>query len=334
MAKNKLNEDEIIDFVRKNFKTKNKNIIKTIGDDTSVTALTTKKNICQLSTTDTMVEGVHFDLKWMTPFKLGKKLITVSVSDIASMLGDPKYCLISLSLTKNTSLDFIKELYRGIKKALKDYNLELIGGNTTATHGSLTLTSTVLGEAEKSQIAFRNGAKEGDIVFVTDTLGSSYLGLTILLKKNKKNLNFYPKNAVKKHIEPTARLNIAKELRKQKIVTSMTDISDSLLTDLSHIAKESSLKGIINLEKLPLSGELQKLVKKDSFYYNYPLVSGEEYELLFTINEKNREKIQKISKKLKIKITEIGKMQKGQGVTVTDDHGKDFKVTEKIFSHF
>ncbi|MCH2390873.1 MAG: thiamine-phosphate kinase, partial [Nitrospinales bacterium] len=230
-----LGEFGLIERLRSRLNTRSPRVKKGIGDDSAV--FSTRPNTLQLTSTDSLIESIHFDLKTITPKQLGHKAMAVNISDIAAMGGTPYLALISLGLPTSTSKKFIDELYSGLQTICNSYGIELAGGDTVASPKHLFINVCVLGEACKNRVFYRTGAKPGDQIFVTGNLGDSAMGLRILMDKNKNFIATKHRNAlVKKHLEPIPRVKesglLAKSLLK---VTSMIDVSDGLTQDLGHL---------------------------------------------------------------------------------------------------
>lgn len=324
----KLGELGLIKKLAGRFAAHNPRVIKGIGDDTSVTIQDETKYL--LCTTDTLVEDIHFSLKYTPPYNLGKKAVSISLSDIAAMGGTPTFLLTSITIPAKTTTDFINLLYKGIKKRAHEFDVSLIGGNTSSSSGKIIITTTMLGEAPKNEAVFRKGASVGDMIYVTGCLGDSSLGLKIL--KDRKNLK---NKAILKHIDPLPRVREGRELAKRKLASSMIDISDGLISDLRHIAEQSSVGANVWLNRAPLSSSFKRWITDHPQDITLALNGGEDYELLFTASKDNASQIQALSKALSLPITHIGEiMPERYGITVLDGKGKVFPLAMEGFEHF
>lgn len=319
MKLSQIGELSLLEQIRKSFYKKSKNILVGIGDDAAVVKT---KDKYLLITTDMMVEGVHFDLDFATPYQIGFKLISVNVSDIYAMGGEPCYFLLNIAVDKNMTTKFIDSLFEGIKDAMKLYNTSLIGGDLSATHKNMSLSATFVGFTRK--YIQRSGANIGDRIYVTGNLGDSACGLE-LLKKIKRPILLKIKQDIRlKKVPPThpspsrvdgkeggVRLgsdlrticselelssNIVEPLLRRHLMpvarnpkgfvkdaTSMIDVSDGLLIDLTRLCSESKVGARIYEKNIPVSSGL----KKAASYLNISpvklaLSGGEDYELLFT----------------------------------------------------
>lgn len=276
-----------------------KEVIVGVGDDAAV--LKGHKNYLLL-TTDMLVEDDHFCRKWSTPQQVGKKAIEVNVSDIAAMGGLPKYVLVSLCLTKDTSVEFVDGLYKGMNNACKKYKTRIIGGDTT--HGkNIVINIAMIGEVERERLCLRSHAKVGDLICVTGDLGKSTAGLNLLLK--------HKRGYTRAHLEPKARLKEAREISKH--CNAMIDVSDGLAPDVGHICEESDVGAVIHKEKIPISKKTRHAAKqlgKDP--HEFALGGGEDFELIFTIPKRKLKSIQ-----IKAPITVVGRIvPKTEGIYI------------------
>jgi len=307
-----LGEIELIKKISKIIKLFSKDVVKGIGDDTAVLKFDKKHYL--LSTTDTLVEDDHFNLKWFNAEQTGNKAIESNVSDIAAMGGFPKYALISLILPKNTNIDFINKLYNGISKSSKKYKISIIGGNLT--HGkNISITVNMIGIVEKKNLCLRSNAKINDLILVTGNLGASRAGLELLRnKKTGKSINNY--------LNTECKLNIGRKL--SNYVNAMEDVSDGLSSEILNICSESKTGAVIYKEKIPINKNTIKDAKKvNKNAFDYALFGGEDFELVFTINKNKLKKLNKI----KNNFTIIGKiLSKKQGVYLLDK-GKKKKLS-------
>ena len=290
-------------------------ILKGIGDDAAAVKIRADKT---LITTDMLLEGIHFDLSFTTFYQLGYKTLAVNISDIFAMGGKPKYFLLSIGIPKNYQSKNIHELYSGIRKIAKKFGIAVVGGDTSASRHGLVLSGTLIGEAGK--IIMRSGAKEGDSIFVTNTLGDSAMGLMLLKKLRTKNwkLRTSQLKLIKRHLMPEPQ-----PLKDTKKVTAMIDVSDGLLIDLTHICDESKVGAMVYIDKIPISEELAETAKKLSMDpVKFALKGGEDYVLLFTAPPG-----------IKTNAVEIGKII-GKGRFLVDIKGKKIPFKAEGYEHF
>lgn len=293
-----IGEFGLIERFRKLIKT-DSSVIKGTGDDCAV--LEFDRNNYQLFTCDMIIEGIDFTLK-DKPYLIGRKSLAVAISDIAACAGLPRYCLVSLGTPKNTSVEFIDKILKGVLGLAMKYNINLVGGDLSRAK-KLTIDVSMLGIVEKKKLVLRSGAKAGDIIFVTGELGGSILG---------KHLRFMP------------RLKEARFLVNNFRVNSMIDISDGLAQDLGHILHESSKGAIIYEDLIPISKQARNL--------NDALYAGEDFELLFTVPLLEAKKI--CRKKLS-GFKPIGEVtDKKYGFRLVDKKGKEKIIKPKGYQHF
>ena len=294
----KLGEFGLIEHLTKDIKTKNKETIKGIGDDAAI--LEYGDNL-QVVTTDLLVEGIHFNLMYVPLKHLGYKAIMVNLSDVFAMNAQPLQVTVSLAISGKFSVEAIDELYKGMKEACDKFNVDLVGGDTTSSLTGLTISITALGKVKKENISRRSGANVNDLIVVTGDLGGAYMGLQLLERENevfKVDNNMKPQlegydYILKRQLRPEARGDIFEILKELKIIpTSMIDISDGLSSELLHICKESNVGCNLYEDKVPLDSQTKKFAEE--IHIN-PLVTalngGEDYELLFTINMNDYEKL-------------------------------------------
>ena len=293
-----LGEFALIDHITKGFTIENESSQHGIGDDAAV--LDHGKDPTLIST-DLLIEGIHFDLSY-TPLKhLGYKAVVVNISDIYAMNSIPKQITVSVAISNRFTLEAIEELYKGINLACKNYKIDLVGGDTSSSITGLIISISVLGSASKKKIVKRNGAKENDLLVVSGDLGGAYTGLQILEREKavfKVNPNTQPDLSkytycIERQLKPEARKDVIELLDELEIIpTSMIDISDGLSSEILHLSKASEVGFHLFEEKIPIDPEVT--MTSGEFKLNSTtsaLNGGEDYELLFTINQKDFEKI-------------------------------------------
>ncbi len=295
-----LGEFGLIDHLTQNFPIRNSSTLKGIGDDAAVI----KNEGFTLVSTDILIEGIHFDLMYMPLKHLGYKAAVVNFSDIAAMNGQPKQLLVGISVSNRFSMEALDEIYEGIRLACEKYQVDLVGGDTTASSGGLFLSLTVIGEAKQENIVYRNTAQENDLICVSGDLGAAYMGLLVLEREKqvfKANPNVQPEleghdYILQRQLKPEARTDVVKLLAENEILpTSLIDISDGLASDILHICKQSQVGCRIYEEKIPID----HLTAITAAEFNISPVTaalngGEDYELLFTVDQKYYGKIKEL----------------------------------------
>ena len=329
-----LGEFGLIKRLAEQFSTSHPRVIKGIGDDASVTIQDDSTYL--LCTTDTLVEDIHFSLKYTPSYNLGRKAVSISLSDIAAMGGTPTFLLTSIILPPTTSLDFVNLLYKGIKERAEEFGVTLIGGNTTSSPDKIIISTTMLGEVPKNHVILRKGASVGDNIYITGSVGGSALGMKIWKEKGDNIITDpFLKDAMLTHIDPCPRVREGRKIAEKKVATSMIDISDGLISDLRHIAEQSMVGAKVWAKKIPIPTGLKRWLLDHPQDITLALGGGEDYELLFTASKKKGNEIDALSKELDIPITPIGEIvPKEHGVTVLDEEDKVLKLKREGFEHF
>ena len=334
---NELGEFGVIEHLTRNFALNNPDSIKGIGDDAAVIDIGDE---ALLISTDMLVEGIHFDAAY-TPLKhLGYKSVVVNVSDIYAMNAIPTQITYSIAISNRYSVEALDDLYAGVLKACEMYGVDLIGGDTTSSPKGLSISVTAIGRAKKEQVVYRSGAKPGDLICVTGYLGAAYLGLQILEREKQIYLE-HPTvqpdldNAaylVESILKPEARKDTIQYFHKHNLKpTSMIDISDGLASELHHIAKQSNVGLFIEEANLPIHQETQlKAISFNIDPMTCALHGGEDYELLFTVDSKDVEKV-----KYMPDVYIIGDIvEKKEGLKLHTSGGKIHNLTAQGWKHF
>ena len=295
-----LGEFGLIDYLTKGIVNKNKNSVFGIGDDAAVIDIGAEY---QLMSTDLLIEGVHFDLAYSPLKHLGYKSVAVNVSDICAMNGDAKQITVGLAVSNRFTVEALGELYDGIKLACEHFSVDLVGGDTTSSTTGLIISVTILGQVSKKKITYRAGARPHDLLVCTGDLGAAYLGLQLLNRENqifKDNPTIQPDLSgndyvLRRQLKPDPPVKYIEILKELEIIpTSMIDISDGLASEALHISKSSNIGITIYEEKIPIDHTAMNLA--NDFNMNpitCALNGGEDYELLFTINQKHYDKLKK-----------------------------------------
>lgn len=305
-----MGELDFIKWIRRSTRCK-KPVLVGIGDDCAV--IDASRNQLQVITTDTILDGTHFDRLKCTARQIGRKSINCSISDIAAMGCKPAYALVSINFPTKIGGRFCKELFRGIKEVSDRYNTQIIGGDVVSGNCPLSINVTIIGTSpEPLKPIKRSGARPGDVIMVTGTLGGSIL---------RKHLDFEP------------RLLEGMTLNKDFCIHSMIDISDGLLIDLNHILEESDIGAVIDEKQIPISLDaykFSKLTGKAPIFH--ALSDGEDYELLFTVSKNEAKNILK-SNPFSIPLTPIGYIQRRKGLFIKDITGKERPIKPAGYEH-
>lgn len=321
-----LGEFGLIDHITESFKLNNESSIVGVGDDAAVLDFRNKKT---LVTTDLLLEGIHFDLRYVALKHLGYKAAVVNFSDIYAMNGRPKQITVSLGISKRFTIEHIEQLYEGIKLACEHYGVDLVGGDTSASVTGLIISITCIGEGEEGNIVYRNGAKDTDLICVSGDLGAAYMGLQLLERElnvsHEVGEGFEPafqgrEYLLERQLKPEARRDVIEELASIGVKpTAMMDVSDGLSSELMHICKQSGTGCRIYEDRIPI--DYQTAIMAEEFNMNLvtaALNGGEDYELLFTVPLVDHEKVAAM-KSAKI-IGRITKPELGCYMVTRDDN--------------
>ncbi len=296
---NTLGEFGLIDHLTKNTVIYQQGSIKGVGDDAAVIE---PSELATLVSTDLLIEGIHFDLAY-TPLKhLGYKSVVVNLSDIYAMNAIPKQITVSIALSNRFSVEALEQIYEGIHLACKNYKVDLVGGDTTSSPKGLIISITAIGQARLNQIVYRSGAQIGDIICITGELGAAYLGLQLLEREKQifestpgiqPELNERFTLLLEKQLKPEARKDVVETFHRLGIKPSaMIDISDGLSSEIKHICKQSGCGALIEEKLVPIVPIASELALEFNINpITAALNGGEDYELLFTISEKDFEHI-------------------------------------------
>jgi thiamine-monophosphate kinase len=326
----KIGEFGLIDLIKQDTLVQPGNVVIGIGDDAAVLRPTPHK--LQLLTTDMLAENVHFNLQTTSPWQLGYKSMAVNFSDIAAMGGEPKHAVVSLALTKQTSAEFIISLYEGMKAICREYQVNIVGGDTVSSSSGLFINVAVLGEVEPERVLRRSGAKVGDLILVTGTLGNSSAGLDVLTYGVKDSYEFAGK-LVEAHLTPHPQVQVARELGFYG-ASSMDDISDGLASEANEIAIASKVGMKIYAEKIPLLAELRQAAAAfNKSALEYALYGGEDFQLLFTLPP---ERFSTLPATLAaVGLTVIGEVvDAAVGVVLVSECGRITGLEPKGYNHF
>ncbi|MCF0042383.1 thiamine-phosphate kinase [Dyadobacter fanqingshengii] len=285
-----LGEFGLIKRINSGIKTTLPDTIRGIGDDAAV--IDTGEEYGLLSS-DLLLEGVHFDLTFFPLKHLGYKAISVNVSDIAAMNGIPRQVTVNLALSNRFSLEAIDELYEGMKVACADFNVDLVGGDTSSSRSGLLISVSVFGKVNKDKITYRNTAKPNDLLCVTGDLGGAYLGLQLLEREKQvflANPEMQPElegkdYVIQRQLRPEARMDVVYELAEAGVLpTSMIDVSDGLASDLLHICAQSGVGAVVFEERIPIDEQTYLAASELNIGpITAAMNGGEDYELLFTV---------------------------------------------------
>lgn len=339
----KLGEFGLIEHLTHDIRPQNASTLYGIGDDCAVMHYPDTE---VLVTSDMLMEGIHFDLTYISMRNLGYKSAMVNISDIFAMNGTPRQLIVSIALSKRFTVEDLEDFYQGLRAACVKWNVDIVGGDTTSSYTGLAISITCIGEAHKEDIVYRKGAHDTDLICVSGDLGAAYMGLQLLEREkavyyqllnehqkkhhNEPEPDFQPDFAGKEYLlqrqlEPDARGDIIQKLREAGIrPTAMMDISDGLSSELLHICKQSNVGCRIFEKNLPI--DYQTAVMAEELNMNVTtcaLNGGEDYELLFTVPIGDHEKIEEIEG---VKL--IGHITRAElGAQLVSRDGQEFEIT-------
>jgi thiamine-monophosphate kinase len=314
-------------------------IIRGIGDDTAV--IVPAKNCWQLLTTDLLTEGIHFDFFMAGCSDIGFRAAAANLSDIAAMGGTPHYMLVSVAIPRNGTSRQVQQLYRGMMAACRPHKVRLIGGDTSASAGTWFISITLIGSVTPGRALFRSGARVGDDLYVTGTLGDSLAGLNLLhqARHKAKKPSLPPRHRallIRRHLRPTARIAEGQWLSVHAWATAAIDVSDGLSGDLRHICEESHVGADINLSALPVSPACRAYAKSTGQDpITLALAGGEDYELLFTVASRHRRRFEWLAAAQHISFTRIGVIRPARsGIHSLASDGKRRSLPITSYQHF
>lgn len=299
-------------------------VILGVGDDCAALSLPGTT----LLTTDALVENVHFRREWTSFVSLGARAFAVNASDIIAMGGEPTFALLSISVPQEDQVEDLDAFFDGFLAAAGERQVALIGGNMSAGP-CLAVSVTLLGHAPHG-IVTRSGARVGDDVYVTGTLGDAALGLRLFQEGRDDAVAQAPKA---RFARPRPRFDVAREITAQGLVTAMLDVSDGLLQDLGHLCEESRVGTRIEASQLPVSGAYRSLLGSQA--WDLALTGGEDYELLFCAPAARRAVVQAVAETCRCPVTRIGAIvPERDGSRVIDEAGKPYTPTQGGHDHF
>ncbi len=301
-----------------------------IGDDAAVVMWKKKKSL--ILTTDTLVEGIHFDCRWDTWQDIGYKALALSLSDLAAMGGgEPKWVLLNLALPVDKLEKDVDNFFRGVTYIAREYKVRIIGGDTVSSPKNSVITLTLAGEISSKQVILRSGARVGDKILVTGPFGDSAAGLDIL-KRGIRDQLFDAEKLIRKHLRPEPRIKEAGIISRRKLATAMIDSSDGLDYSLKFICQESKKGARINVEAIPLSSTLCRYsLLVDAPALSFALYGGEDLELVFTVSSRKAKEVLKALPRTRV-IGEI--IDTPRRVIYQNRNGKRVTIAGHGYEHF
>ncbi|WP_080875291.1 thiamine-phosphate kinase [Oceanobacillus timonensis] len=298
-------------------------LVKGIGDDAAVFRSTSDI----VTTVDTFVENIHFSLETMDPFHVGYRVLAANISDLAAMGAEPAFYLVSMCISKKWNQQALEEIYQGMRDLAAKHQMDLIGGDTVSGE-SLMISITAMGYVPKDKVRYRSGARPGDVVFATGTLGDSRAGLEMLLQGQEwKDKDYY----IKRHRLPEPRVAFALGLQELDRL-ALNDISDGISSEANEIAEASGIELTIIEEKIPVSQSFHQFTEKQQ--YDWKLSGGEDFELLGTVSEADWPKVQEIAAEVGTPVQQIGYVSEAEEPRVLIQFsGETKQLTKSGYTH-
>ena len=295
-----------------------------IGDDAA--ALLPTPGTLTLITSDMLLEGVHFDLGFCDAQSLGRKSLSVNLSDLAAMGAQPRHFLLSIALPAELSLEFMDAFMAGLLEQAERFGVTLVGGDTCASKGGLAISITALGEQRPERVLKRSGAGVGDSIYLTGTVGDAAAGLRDLRAGVRQGF------LVARQLDPQPRVAVGVALAEAGLASAMIDVSDGVLADLTHICRLSGVGARLDLARLPLSAEYRATGGADPFAL--ALSGGEDYELLFCVPKGRGAEVEALCERLELRVARIGEITEGSRVELVTAEGGVYAPAQRGFDHF
>lgn len=332
MKLSELGEFGLIDLLTRDLIHGPEGVVKGVGDDTAV--LKAGRGVWLLFTTDMMVEGVHFSLDYSTFDQVGWKAMAVNLSDIAAMGGRPTHAVVSLAVSARLKPPELLELYQGMREAAMAYGVNVVGGDTVSNPDRLVLNVAMLGEVGEGKAVYRSGARTGDKVFVTGTLGAPAAGLYLFQNSTLPCSPDAAEYCRRAHTSPRPQLEAGRFLARCG-VSSMDDISDGLASELHEICGASGVGCLIRERDVPVDPRVLAVAEKAGFDpLEWALFGGEDLELVFTAGPEAEERLEKEAPAEGIKIYPVGVITDSGGVYLERPEGEVVPLPRGGYDHF
>ncbi|HKX31903.1 MAG TPA: thiamine-phosphate kinase [Blastocatellia bacterium] len=315
-------EFDFIDRIRRQAaRQHNSETILGIGDDAAVLREQTGRET--LVTADLLVEGIDFKRAYIPPAWLGHRALAVSLSDIAAMGGTPRSSLLTLAIPKSDppSEEFWEEFLAGYFALAEQHGVTLIGGDISSTPDCLTIDSHVMGHCRAGQAVRRSGARVGDSIYVTGTIGASAAGLRLLLegaRVDPEDGHQLRQRALRTHLRPEPRVEFGRLIGEDRLAHSMIDVSDGLGQDLAHICEESRGRALIEYDLVPIAEEARMVAESEEAAFALAMGGGEDFELILTADAAGEARLMKIASDCGVRLTRIGKIVEAHGQLATE----------------
>ena len=335
-------EFALIETLRARFASQDAGLIRGIGEDAAVIRTSTRDWL--VLTTDLVAEGVHFDLATTSLEDVGYRAAVANLSDIASMGARPRYLLVAVAVPRAIHTGGIRRLYDGMMQACRPFGVHLAGGDTSASQQGLFISITLTGFIEAGQALRRDGARQGDWLYVTGTLGDSHAGLMMLTASKRRLQRAIPRSRrpandrflLRRHHRPTARIQEGRWLATHGLATAAIDLSDGLAGDVRHLCAQSRVGVEISRTALPISQSCARFARARGLDpAELALAGGEDYELLFTVRPSHRARLEREASKLNYQCTCIGQIKPASfGLRIRTEDGSLGRLVAESYEHF
>jgi thiamine-monophosphate kinase len=338
-ANSRIREFELIRVLKRRYGSTGSGIVRGIGDDAAVIASGRTRRY--LVTTDLLAEGIHFERRTAAFTDIGFRAAAANLSDIAAMGGTPQYLLVALAMPRDATARQVEQLYEGMMAACRPHRVKLIGGDTSASKDGWFINIILIGSSDSDRILLRSGARIGDDLYVTGTLGDSRAGLEVLPRARAMAYAralpaAHRRFLIQRHLRPTARIREGRWLSKGRWATSAIDVSDGLSGDLRHLCTESRVGALVDVSALPISPACRQYalsVKQDP--HVLALAGGEDYELLFTVPARLRRRFERASATQRLRINRVGRMTPSEeGLRMMLPDGRQRPLPSSSYEHF
>jgi thiamine-monophosphate kinase len=331
-----IQEFALIESLCRRFGKTGRGVVVGIGDDAAVLRVSPREDV--VVTTDLLVEGVHFTFTTASYEDIGYKAAAANISDIAAMGGRPEYLFVSIAIPPSHRQSQIHGLYRGMMTACRPHGIQLVGGDTSASRRDLFLNVTLTGRVASGKALRRDGARPGDLVYVTGTLGDSLAGLNLLTapRSRRQRRHAVMASLMRRHLRPEPRVEIGRVLSTRGLATAGIDLSDGLSGDLMHLCRRSGVGAEIDALALPVSAALETYARRlGADPADLARQGGEDYELLFTVAPRDAPKITSLGRAAACRITRIGVVRtKRAGMRYRDRTGRLRPWKNLSYEHF
>ena len=330
MKLKELGEFRFIDRITEGCLVRREGVIKAIGDDCCV--FKAPENRVILLTTDMLVEDIHFLRNSISPHELGRKSLAVNISDIAAMGGIPGEAVISIAIPGTIEVEYLDQLYEGMKSMAREFQVNLLGGDTTSSPAHLVINVALVGWAAEDEVLYRSGAKEGDVIFLTGEVGASAAGLDIILSGR----NFVDRGELfEAHLNPTPQIKEGRIIAGLKVANSLIDVSDGVASDLGHICEESRVGALLEESRIPVTETFRSYCNEFQLECEKLMLHvGEDYVLLGSVPAESAETLKNALESAGCRFYPIGTIIKGAGILLKGSDGSTRKIAASGFDHF